>query len=98
MQYKYLGNTGVKVSSLCMGTMTFGQAADQKTSPAIFHRCQKVGINFFDCANGYASGRSEEILGSLIAVTKLLSRVNSGFPLGKMSMPGLTVISISAGC
>jgi aryl-alcohol dehydrogenase-like predicted oxidoreductase len=67
MQYKFLGNTGVKVSSLCLGTMTFGQAADQKTSAAIFHRCQEVGINFFDCANGYAGGRSEEILGALIA-------------------------------
>jgi aryl-alcohol dehydrogenase-like predicted oxidoreductase len=67
MQFKYLGNTGVKVSSLCLGTMTFGQVADQKTSAAIFHRCQEAGINFFDCANGYASGRSEEILGALIA-------------------------------
>jgi aryl-alcohol dehydrogenase-like predicted oxidoreductase len=67
MQYKNLGNTGVKVSSLCLGTMTFGQVADQKTSAAIFHRCQEAGINFFDCANGYANGRSEEILGALIA-------------------------------
>jgi len=67
MQYKYLGNTGVKVSSLCFGTMTFGGQADQKTSAAMFHRCRDVGINFFDCANVYAGGSSEEILGSLIA-------------------------------
>ena len=67
MQYKYLGDTGVKVSSLCLGTMTFGWQADQKTSAAIFHRCQEAGINFFDCANVYAGGRSEEILGALIA-------------------------------
>jgi len=66
MQYKNLGNTGVKVSSLCLGTMTFGWVADQKTSAAIFHRCQEAGINFFDCANVYAGGRSEEILGALI--------------------------------
>jgi len=47
--------------------MTFGWVADQKTSAAIFHRCQEVGINFFDCANVYAGGNSEEILGALIA-------------------------------
>ena len=67
MQYKNLGKTGVKVSSLCFGTMTFGWGADQKTSAALFHRCRDVGINFFDCANVYAGGRSEEILGALIA-------------------------------
>ena len=67
MQYKLLGNTGVKVSSLCFGTMTFGWQADQKTSAAMFHRCRDIGINFFDCANVYAGGKSEEILGSLIA-------------------------------
>lgn len=67
MQYKFLGSTGVKVSSLCLGTMTFGWQADEETSAAIFHRCREIGINFFDCANIYASGRSEEILGDLIA-------------------------------
>lgn len=67
MDYKLLGNTGVKVSPLCFGTMTFGWGADQKTSSAIFHRCLEAGINFFDCANVYAGGRSEEILGALIA-------------------------------
>jgi aryl-alcohol dehydrogenase-like predicted oxidoreductase len=67
MKYKLLGNTGVKVSPLCLGTMTFGWGADQKTSSAIFHRCLEAGINFFDCANVYAGGRSEEILGALIA-------------------------------
>ena len=67
MQSKLLGNTGVKVSSLCLGTMTFGWQADRPTSAAIFQRCREVGINFFDCANVYAGGRSEEILGELIA-------------------------------
>ena len=67
MDYKLLGNTGVRVSPLCFGTMTFGWGADQKTSSAIFHRCLEAGINFFDCANVYAGGRSEEILGALIA-------------------------------
>jgi aryl-alcohol dehydrogenase-like predicted oxidoreductase len=67
MEYKFLGKTGVKVSSLCFGTMSFGGDADEETSAAMFNRCREVGINFFDCANVYAGGRSEEILGNLIA-------------------------------
>ncbi len=67
MKYKLLGNTGVKVSQLCFGTMSFGDSADVATSTAMFNRCREVGINFFDCANVYAGGRSEEILGDLIA-------------------------------
>ena len=66
MDYKLLGKTGVKVSSLCLGTMTFGDA-DEYMSAKIFHRCREVGINFFDCANVYHQGRSEQILGTLIA-------------------------------
>lgn len=67
MEYKLLGNTGVKVSALCFGTMSFGGDADEETSAAMFNRCREIGINFFDCANVYAGGRSEEILGKLIA-------------------------------
>lgn len=67
MEYRYLGNTGVQVSELCFGTMSFGGDADEETSAAMFHRCREVGINFFDCANVYAGGRSEEILGELVA-------------------------------
>jgi aryl-alcohol dehydrogenase-like predicted oxidoreductase len=67
MEYKLLGNTGVKVSALCFGTMSFGGDADEKTSAAMFNHCREVGINFFDCADVYAGGRSEEILGRLIA-------------------------------
>lgn len=66
MEYRTLGRTGVQVSCLCMGTMTFGREADEETSAAMFHRCREVGINFFDTANVYAEGRSEEILGKLI--------------------------------
>ncbi len=67
MEYKLLGNTGVKVSQLCFGTMSFGGDADEATSAAMFNRCREVGINFFDCANVYSRGRAEEILGGLIA-------------------------------
>ncbi len=67
MDYRILGRTGVKVSSLCFGTMSFGDIADEAESARMFNRCRDVGINFFDCANTYAGGRSEEILGDLIA-------------------------------
>ena len=67
MEYHFLGNTGVKVSPLCLGTWTFGGEADEATSAEMFHRCRELGINFFDCANVYQGGRSEEILGHLIA-------------------------------
>ena len=66
MNHVLLGRTGVKVSELCFGTMTFGNPADEEMSRAMFNRCLDVGINFFDCANVYAGGRSEEILGRLM--------------------------------
>jgi aryl-alcohol dehydrogenase-like predicted oxidoreductase len=66
-QYRYLGATGVKVSPLCLGTMPFGGPADRETSAAMFRRCREAGINVFDCANVYEDGRSEEILGDLVA-------------------------------
>ncbi len=66
MEYRLLGRTGVRVSQLCFGTMSFGGDADEETAKAMFERCLDTGINFFDCANVYAGGRSEEILGRLI--------------------------------
>jgi aryl-alcohol dehydrogenase-like predicted oxidoreductase len=67
MHYRTIGRTGVKVSNLCFGTMTFGDAADEAESERMFKSCLDAGINFFDCANVYAKGRSEEILGKLMA-------------------------------
>lgn len=67
MDYRILGRTGVKVSRLCFGTMSFGSTADEAESAKMFHRCRDRGINFYDCANVYAGGRSEEILGELMA-------------------------------
>jgi aryl-alcohol dehydrogenase-like predicted oxidoreductase len=67
MRYRYLGRTGVKVSSLCLGTMSFGGDADEQTSAALFHRAREAGINLVDCADVYNDGRSEEILGRLVA-------------------------------
>jgi aryl-alcohol dehydrogenase-like predicted oxidoreductase len=67
MEYRVLGRTGVKVSQMCFGTMSFERDADEETSAAMFHCCRDAGINFFDCANVYSAGRAEEILGRLIA-------------------------------
>ncbi len=67
MKYKWLGNTGVKVSQLCFGTMSFGGDADKAESAKMYAACRDAGINFFDCANGYSKGKAEEILGDLMA-------------------------------
>ncbi|MEZ5064954.1 MAG: aldo/keto reductase [bacterium] len=70
MEMKYLGRTGVKVSGLALGTMTFGAEANEETSVALYRRAREAGINFFDCADVYAGGRSEEILGRLVAAER----------------------------
>ena len=66
MRYKRLGSTGIKVSSLCLGTMTFGSGADEAEAANIYRAARDKGINFYDCANLYAGGQSEKILGNLI--------------------------------
>ena len=66
MKYKLLGQTGVEVSQLCFGTMSFGGDADESESARMFNRCRDAGINFFDCADVYSKGASETILGKLI--------------------------------
>ncbi len=65
MKYKILGRTGVQVSQLCFGTMSFGGDADEPTSAAMYKAVRDAGINFFDTANEYNKGVSEEILGRL---------------------------------
>jgi aryl-alcohol dehydrogenase-like predicted oxidoreductase len=85
MEYKYIGRTGVKVSALCFGTMSFGGDADKAESRVLVHRCREAGINFFDCANTYSAGAAEEILGELAAACReevvLTSKVY--FPTGE---------------
>ena len=66
MKTKPLGRTGISVSELCFGTMSFGGDADEATAAAMYKACRNAGINFFDCANEYNKGRSEEILGRLV--------------------------------
>src|SRR5262245_43308861 len=66
MKYRVLGRTGVQVSQLCFGTMSFGGDADERTAGAMYRACREAGINFFDTADQYNKGRSEEILGELV--------------------------------
>lgn len=67
MKFRQLGKTGVHVSELCFGTMSFGGDANEEESAKMFHACREKGINFFDCADGYSKGKAETILGKLIA-------------------------------
>jgi aryl-alcohol dehydrogenase-like predicted oxidoreductase len=66
MKFKPLGRTGVQVSELCFGTMSFGGDADEATSAAMYKATRDAGINFYDCADQYNKGKSEEILGRLM--------------------------------
>ncbi len=66
MDYRQLGRFGLKVSPLCLGTMMFGGATDQATASRIVARAKEQGVNFIDTADGYAGGRSEEIVGRCI--------------------------------
>lgn len=67
MDYCFFGRTGVRISRLAFGTMSFGGDADEAMSASLFRRCRDAGVNLFDCADVYARGRSEEILGRLVA-------------------------------
>jgi aryl-alcohol dehydrogenase-like predicted oxidoreductase len=66
MQYRTLGRSGVKVSPLCLGTMTFGGPTDEATANRIVAKAKDQGVNFIDTADGYAGGKSEEVTGRAI--------------------------------
>ena len=92
MQYRLLANTGLYVSELCLGAMTFGSqwevigALGQKDADALVDRSIDAGINFFDTADVYSTGDSEEILGKALAsrrqevviATKVRGRMGPG--------------------
>ncbi len=73
MQYTKLGNTDIEISKLCVGCMSFGKAGtmhdwtlDAEKSETVIKHALSLGINFFDTANGYSAGTSEEYLGRAI--------------------------------
>ncbi|WP_413737019.1 aldo/keto reductase [Sodalis sp. RH21] len=98
MKYKTLGNTGLLVSRLCLGTMTFGDgsgiykhigAAGQKEADNLVKAALETGVNFFDTADVYSDGVSEQVLGQAfknlgiarrdyVLATKVYSRMGQG--------------------
>lgn len=87
MEQRYLGDTGVSVSCLCLGAMMFGSWGnpDQGESIRIIHRALDTGINFIDTADVYSAGESEEIVGRALTGRRrddviLASKVH--FPMG----------------
>ena len=94
MKYTKLGRTGLQVSQLCLGTMTFGWSADEKTSHQILDSAYEAGINFIDTADIYSmwvdgneGGVSEEIIGKwlktkdrrqVVVATKVRGRMWEG--------------------
>ena len=63
MEYRNLGRAGLKVSEICLGTMTFGNGADQDGATKMVNTALDAGLTFFDTANSYVGGTSETMLG-----------------------------------
>lgn len=86
MEYRQLGRTGIKVSTLTLGAMLFGSTADEASAARIIDRACEQGVNSIDTADVYSSGESERIVGRCIAAcrerwvlaTKLVSSIDSG--------------------
>lgn len=87
MEYRYLGRTGLKVSELCLGTMTMGREADEATSHQMLDTFVGAGGNFLDTANVYTQGVSEEVVGrwlknkkrdEMVVATKVRFTMGSG--------------------
>jgi aryl-alcohol dehydrogenase-like predicted oxidoreductase len=85
MEQRRLGSTGVRVSELCLGTMTFGNEADEATSKAIVDRFLDAGGNFVDTANVYSAGLSEEITGRALGSRRdeVILATKVRFPMGE---------------
>ncbi len=88
MKYRRLGASGVKVSEVCLGSwLTYGNATEDNAAEACIDRAYELGINFFDTANVYARGKSEEVVGrslkkfprdSYVVATKVFFQMNDG--------------------
>jgi aryl-alcohol dehydrogenase-like predicted oxidoreductase len=85
MEYRSLGRSGVKVSTLCLGTMMFGGPTDEPTSGRIVARAREAGVNFIDTADMYTEGRSEEVVGRAIKAdrSRWVLATKVGNPMGE---------------
>lgn len=70
MEYRRLGASSIEVSTICLGTMTFGDRTDAAAASAIVDAARDIGVNFIDTADVYAKGESEKLTGSAIAATR----------------------------
>jgi aryl-alcohol dehydrogenase-like predicted oxidoreductase len=70
MEYRRLGRTGLKVSEICLGTMTFGHGTDRAEADRIVHTSLDAGVTFFDTADGYSDGASETMLGQALGTRR----------------------------
>ncbi|MCB9453719.1 MAG: aldo/keto reductase [Anaerolineaceae bacterium] len=85
MHYRSMGKTGLKVSELCLGAMTFGRESTEEISVAMLNRFVEAGGNFIDTADVYSQGISEEILGRWLPGQRrddLVIATKVRFPMG----------------
>ena len=88
----------MEVGRLVLGTMTFGDQLDAEGSAAVVHRARELGVTMFDTANGYAQGRSEEILGRIVAPFRdeiqIATKVGASVPGVNDTLPRIDRASI----
>jgi aryl-alcohol dehydrogenase-like predicted oxidoreductase len=70
MEYRRLGRSGLKVSEICLGTMTFGHGTDPQESERMVREALDAGVTFFDTADGYSDGVSEKMLGQALGARR----------------------------
>lgn len=88
MEYVRLGGSGLKVSRICLGTMTFGREADEEMSFKLMDKYVELGGNFLDTADGYSSGGSEEIVGRWLKQRGTRSRIILATKVYAITGPG----------
>jgi len=108
MQYRQLGHSGLIVSRLSFGAMTFGSGnvpaiykVDHENAQAMLHRALDAGVNFFDTADGYAAGQSEQMLGEVLGSgrSEVVISTKVGFRTGPaLIQAGLSRQHLIAGC
>ena len=106
MEYRRLGKSGLQVSALSFGSwITFGKQIQNNTADTLMSIAYEAGVNFFDNAEIYARGRSEEVMGQILKTKNwsrssycLSSKVFFGYEEGKPNQTGLSRKHIFEGC
>ncbi|MFN5347833.1 MAG: potassium channel beta subunit family protein [Bacteroidota bacterium] len=106
MEYRKFGSTGLQISALSFGTwLTFGKQIADTTAEELMIKAYDAGINFFDNAEIYARGKSEEVMGNILSKVKwtrssymVSSKVFFGFEENKPNQRGLSRKHIIEGC